>query len=219
LIEIDISKNDFPKAEAAAQKAIELGDSSTYYHLGVVYFNQQKYAESRLSFEKFLAHQEGHVGALKYLALSHLRLNQIPEAVQVYLKILDVYFNENLLDEAREVRQTILELEPENETVKQYVLEAPSLEVEIPQEQVGSFPLSSDTEGAEAEQQELLAQANNFTERGFYEQAIDVYLDMLKRWSHLPDIRIRLQQVYASGTNAAGIGGTGPLGPGTPAGI
>ncbi|HJT22991.1 MAG TPA: tetratricopeptide repeat protein, partial [bacterium] len=63
LIEIHISKNEFVQAQEAAQKAIDLGDTTTYYHLGVVYFNQQKYAESRQAFEKFLASQEGHVGA------------------------------------------------------------------------------------------------------------------------------------------------------------
>lgn len=199
LIEIFISKNDMAKAEEAAQKTIELGDQNTFYHLGVIYFNQQKYAESRTAFERFLKHQDSHVGALKYLALAFLRLNQNQEAVRVYAKILDVYFNEDLLDEAREVRQTILELDPENEKVKQYALDQhlvnaePETAVEIP-----AGPSPEEIAGMEAEQQAgLLAQAQTFTEKGFYEQAIDIYLDMLKRWPDFPDIRIRLQQVYA----------------------
>ena len=123
LIEIYISRNDLGKAEEAAQKTIDLGDSNTYYHLGVIYFNQQKYRKADRLSKKFLKQQDAHVGALKYLALAYLRLNQTAEAVQVYHRILAVYFNENLLDEAREVRQTILELDPGNEAVKQYPLD------------------------------------------------------------------------------------------------
>ncbi len=196
LIEIYISKNEFSQAQEAAQKAIGLGDSTTYYHLGVIFFNQQKYAESRQAFEKFLSVQEGHVGALKYLALSFLRLNQNSEAVQVYLKILDVYFNENLLDEAREVRQTILELDPANEAVARYPIEQPVVVPEAAMAGPGSQEALDGEKSAE-EQQSLLNQAASFTERGFYEQAIDIYLDMLKRWPQLPEIRVRLQQVYA----------------------
>ncbi len=194
LIEIYISKNEFSKAQDAAQKAIELGDSSTFYHLGVVYFNLQKYEESREAFEKFLTFQDGHVGALKYLSLSLLRLGQAPEAVQVYLKILQIYFNENLLDEAREVRQTILELDPTNEAVNRYALEqiVPRSEI-MAEETLSAEPVLDETQ----EQQTLLSQAVDFTERGFYEQAIDIYLNMLKHWPQLPDIRVRLQQVYA----------------------
>jgi tetratricopeptide (TPR) repeat protein len=199
LIEIHISKNDFIKAQEAAQRSLDLGDQGTYYHLGVIYFNQQKYAESRAAFEKFLQQQDGHVGALKYLALACLRLNQSPEAVQVYLRILDVYFNENLLDEAREVRQTILELDPQNETVSRYALDLAQPVQE--EERAGGAhggPSQDDAARMEGEQQQiLLSQAQAFIEKGFYEQAIDAYLEMLKRWPNLPDIRVRLQQVYA----------------------
>lgn len=204
LIEIYISKNEFSQAQEAAQKAIGLGDGTTYYHLGVVFFNQQKYAESQQAFEKFLSTQGGHVGALKYLALSLLRLGQNSEAVQVYLKILDVYFNENLLDEAREVRQTILELDPSNEAVARYPIEQP---VMAPETTVANLSTAGhetiDNEKSAEEQQSFLTQAAGFTERGFYEQAIDVYLDMLKRWPQLPEIRVRLQQVYALMARAA----------------
>ncbi len=195
LIEIYISKSELEKAEEAPQRAIDLGDHNTYYHLGVIYFNQQKYAESRAAFERFLKQQESHVGALKYLALAYLRLNQTVEAVQVYLPILDVYFHENLIDEAREVRQTILELDPGNEGVKQYSLDQAAVEYE-PESPAGPSPDELNKMDAE-QQQAFLVQAQTFTEKGFYEQAIDVYLDMLKRWPDLPDIRIRLQQVYA----------------------
>ncbi len=199
LIEIFISKNELGKAEEAAQKTIDLGDQNTFYHLGVIYFNQQKYSEGRSAFEKFLKQQDSHVGALKYLALTFLRLNQTADAVQIYMKILDVYFQENLLDEAREVRQTILELDPQNEPVKGYALDPHlvSLEVEgAPTAAMG--PTAEEIARMEVEQQQaFLVQAQAFTEKGFYEQAIDIYLDMLKRWPDLPDIRIRLQQVYA----------------------
>lgn len=199
LIEIYISKNDLAKAEEAANRTIELGDLNTFYHLGVIFFNQQKYMESRGAFEKFLKQQEGHVGALKYLALSYLRLNQPAEAVLVYLRILDIYFNENLLDEAREVRQTILELDPTNEAVGKYPLDqnlVAATEPEAPSAPTGPSP--EEIAKQELEQQQIfLIQAQTFTEKGFYEQAIDIYLDMLKRWPHLPDIRVRLQQVYA----------------------
>ncbi len=197
LIEIFISKNDMGKAEEAAQKAIELGDQNTFYHLGVIFFNQQKYPESRTAFEKFLKQQDSHVGALKYLALVFLRLNQTQDAVGVYVKILDVYFNEDLLDEAREVRQTILELDPQNEAVKRYALDQHLVSAE-PEAAAPAGPSPEEVAQVEAEQQAgHLAQAEAFTEKGFYEQAIDIYLDMLKRWPDLPDIRIRLQQVYA----------------------
>jgi tetratricopeptide (TPR) repeat protein len=198
LIEIFISKNDLPKAEEAAKKTIDLGDQNTFYHLGVIYFNQQKYEESRSAFERFLKQQESHVGALKYLALTYLRLNQHTEAVQIYLRILDVYFNENLLDEAREVRQVILELDPQNEMVKRYELDQHLVPIETTSPDTLTGPSPEETAQMEAEQQrEFLEQAQSFTEKGFYEQAIDVYLDMLKKWPNLPDIRIRLQQVYA----------------------
>ncbi|HTC21139.1 MAG TPA: tetratricopeptide repeat protein, partial [bacterium] len=179
LIEIYISKNDFGKAELAAQKTIDLGDLNTYYHLGVIFFNQQKYAESRTAFEKFLKQQEGHVGALKYLALAYLRLNQMSEAVQTYLKILDVYFNENLLDEAREVRQTILELDPANEAVTRYPLDQNVLAAEVPEaEPAPVAPTAEETAQLEVEEQQgFLVQAQAFIEKGFYEQAIDVYLE------------------------------------------
>jgi len=203
LIEIYISKNELLQAQEAAQKAIGLGDTTTYYHLGVIFFNQQKYGESRQAFEKFLSFQAGHVGALKYLALSFLRLGQNPEAVQVYLKILDVYFNENLLDEAREVRQTILELDPANEAVARYPIEQPVVVPETGANDVSSLAGAAVAEKAAEEQQALLAQAASFTDRGFYEQAIDIYLDMLKRWPQLPEIRVRLQQVYALMARAA----------------
>ncbi len=98
LVEIYIGKNDLEKAEKTAQRSIQLGDVETYYHLGVIYFNQQKFDEARSAFEKFLAKQENHVGALKYLAMAYARLGQAPQAVSVYLKILNVYFSENLLD-------------------------------------------------------------------------------------------------------------------------
>jgi len=199
LIEIYISRNELTKAEQCAQKTIDLGDQNTYYHLGVIYFNQQKYSESRSAFEKFLKQQDSHVGALKYLALACLRLNQTPEAVQVYLRILDVYFHENLLDEAREVRQTILELDPQNQTAQQYPLDQ-HLVAPLPETapEISAGPSPEEIAQNDAEQQMvLLTQAQNFTEKGMYEQAIDNYLDMLKRWPNLPDIRTRLQQVYA----------------------
>ncbi len=195
LIEIFISRNDFGKAEEAAKKAIQLGDQNTYYHLGVVYFNQQKYDESWVAFEKFLELQGAHVGALKYLALAFLRLNRNGDAVKVYLKILDVYYNENLLDEAREVRQTILELEPENPDLKKYALEK-----DLPP----PIPLTPDPSALEAARQEEelqirnhFTQAETFSEKGLFEQAIDVYLDMLKKWPQLSEVRVKLQQVYA----------------------
>ncbi len=199
LIEIYISKNDFSKAEVAAQKSIELGDHGAYYHLGVIYFNQQKYEESRAAFVEFLKQQDGHVGALKYLALTYLRLNQNPEAVQAYLRILDVYFNENLLDEAREVRQTILELDPTNEAVSKYPLDQDVLAPEAPvAEPVPAPPTAEEKARLETEEQQgFLMQAQVFTDRGLYEQAIDIYLDMLKRWPQSPEVRMRLQQVYA----------------------
>lgn len=166
--------------------------------MGVIYFNQQKYIESRSAFERFLKQQEGHVGALKYLALTYLRLNQPADAVQVYIRILDIYFNENLLDEAREVRQTILELDPDNETVRRYSLDQTLITAQPIPEEVLSGPTAEEAARFEADQQqEFLVQAHTFTEKGFYEQAIDIYLDMLKRWPDLPDIRVRLQQVYA----------------------
>src|SRR5262249_24429610 len=118
--EIYISKNDLEKAEKTAQRSIQLGDVETYYHLGVIFFNQQKFDQSRAAFEKFLAKQETHVGALKYLAMAYTRLGQMPEAVNVYLKILNVYFSENLLEEARDIQRTILEMDPDNQDVKQY---------------------------------------------------------------------------------------------------
>ncbi len=199
LIEIYISKNDFLKAETAAQKAIELGDPSTQYHLGVIFFNQQKYPESRASFEKFLQLQEGHVGALKYLALTYLRLNQTPEAVLAYLRILDVYFNENLLDEAREVRQTILELDPSNEMVAKYPLDQNVFVAEVsPDLPPPVEPTAEEKAQLEMEEQQgFLVQAQVFADRGLYEQAIDVYLEMLKRWPQSSEVRMRLQQVYA----------------------
>ena len=193
LIEIYISKNDFPNAQTAAQRAIQLGDWDAYYHLGVIHFNLQQYAESRAAFEKFLNRQEAHVGALKYLALTFSRLNQIPEAVQVYLRILHVYFNENLLDEARDIRRIILEMDPANEEVKQYALDqhqpAPAEEA-VPEE-------TAPAEDLELEKRAFLDQAEDYSGKGLYEQAIDVYLDMLKRWPEWLEIRTRLQQVYA----------------------
>jgi tetratricopeptide (TPR) repeat protein len=209
LIEIYISKNDFSGAEAATKKAIQLGDSAAHYHLGVIYFNQQKYAESRLAFEMFLELQEAHVGALKYLALTYLRLNQTADAVKTYLRILDVYFNENLLDESKEVRRTILELDPQNEAVTKYALDpapavtaAPPAEVPEPEPQPALAPIEIQTAAGsvsvdEEKQKGMFGQAQAFVDKGFYEQAIDIYLEMLKLWPQLPDIRIRLQQVYA----------------------
>ena len=198
LIEIHLSKNELAKAEETAQKAIQLGDQETYYHLGVIYFNLQKYNDSRLAFEKFLLQQPSHVGALKYLALAYLRLGQQDGAVKVYLKILDVYFNENLLDEAREVRQTILEIDPNNADVQRYALEATAPAAE---ETAGGGSASTPEETArvEVEQQlqALLIQAQAYVDKGLYEQAIDIYLDMLKQFPQMPDIRLRLQQVYA----------------------
>ncbi len=194
LIEIYISHNDYSKAEQSAQQALALGDVNTYYHLGVIYFNQQKYIESRQSFERFLQQQPGHVGALKYLALDFLRMNQNMEAVKVYQKILEVYFNENLLDEAKEVRQTILELDPQNQVVGQYALD---------QALVPATPAGAPADAAEpavseeAEQQGYLIEAQAYADKGLYEQSIDVYLDMLKRWPQMGEIRVRLQQVYA----------------------
>jgi tetratricopeptide (TPR) repeat protein len=219
LIEIYISKNDFSGAEAAAKKAIQLGDSGAHYHLGVIYFNQQKYADSRTAFEIFLQLQEAHVGALKYLALTCLRLNQTADAVAAYLRILDVYFNENLLDEAKEVRRTILELDPQNTDVAKYALDPVPVAAAPPAEEEPAFPPTPAPIPAEAparpdessarpaipapgpedeeKQKTMFAQAQGFVDKGFYEQAIDVYLEMLKLWPQLPDIRIRLQQVYA----------------------
>ncbi len=199
LIEIHISQNDYPKAEQSAQQALALGDQNTYYHLGVIYFNQQKYEESRQAFQSFLQQQETHVGALKYLALDFLRMNQNQEAVKVYQKILDVYFNENLLDEAREVRQTILELDPANELIGQYALDqalVPLTAASAPEPEA-TPPSAASPETEEADQQAYLIEAQSFAEKGLYEQSIDVYLDMLKRWPHLAEIRTRLQQVYA----------------------
>jgi tetratricopeptide (TPR) repeat protein len=193
LIEIYISHNDYSKAEQSAQQALALGDVNTYYHLGVIYFNQQKYTESRQSFERFLQLQGGHVGALKYLALDFLRMNQNQEAVKVYQKILDVYFNENLLDEAKEVRQTILELDPNNQIVGQYALDQALVP---PTEAEASAPEVS-TVSEEAEQQAFLVEAQVYADKGLYEQSIDVYLDMLKRWPQMAEIRVKLQQVYA----------------------
>lgn len=204
LIEIYISKNDFQRAESAAQKSIDLGDLNTFYHLGVIYFNLQKYSESRTAFERFLRQQDGHVGALKYLALTHLRMDQQMEAVKVYLRILDVYFNENLLDEAREVKQTILELDPNNQDVNKYPLENIFPTHENTQSLEPFENLAVDPEATEVgEKQALLDHAEAFTEKGFYEQAIDVYLEMLKRWPQMPEIRVKLQQVYALVAKAA----------------
>jgi tetratricopeptide (TPR) repeat protein len=193
------SKGDLDRAEAAARKAIDLGDENTQYHLGVIHFNRQQYPESRQAFERFLKRQEGHVGALKYLALAFLRMNQPAEAVKVHLRILEVYFNENLLDEARQVRQTILELDPANAEVQRYDLgqTAASVEAALPEEASGGPSPEESARQEEEQQSSLLSQAQSFVDKGFYEQAIDVYLEMLKRWPQLPDVRVRLQQVYA----------------------
>ena len=207
LVEIYISKNDLEKAEKTAQRAIQLGDVETYYHLGVIFFNQQKFEEARHSFEKFLAKQETHVGALKYLAMAYTRLGQIPSAVNVYLKILNVYFSENLLEEARDIQRTILEMDSANEDVKNYALGLNPPPLEAPPEEAPAetpAPAASTPEGAleaaaseEQDKKTMLGQAESYSEKGLYEQAIDVYLDMLKRWPEWPEIRSRLQQVYA----------------------
>ncbi|MGH7739424.1 MAG: tetratricopeptide repeat protein [bacterium] len=195
LVEIYISKKDLVNAEKTAQRAIQLGDVETYYHLGVIFFNQQKFEEGRAAFEKFLSKQDTHVGALKYLAMVYTRLGHIPKAVAVYLKILNVYFSENLLEEARDIQRIILEMDPNNEDVKTYAegLNPPSLDTipeEIPE------PPAPEVD-ADAEKNEYLAQAQAYSEKGLYEQAIDVYLDMLKRWPEWLEIRTKLQQVYA----------------------
>ncbi len=197
LIEIYISHNDYSKAEQAAQQALALGDQNTFYHLGVIYFNQQKYTESRQAFERFLQIQDTHVGALKYLALDFLRMNQNGDAVKVYQKILDVYFNENLLDEARELRQTILELDPNNQVVGKYPLDQVLVPpTEAPAPVVEASPEATAAQES-ADQQAYLVEAQAYADKGLYEQSIDVYLDMLKRWPHLAEIRVKLQQVYA----------------------
>jgi len=196
LVEIYISKNDMEKAEKTAQRSIQLGDVETYYHLGVIFFNQQKFDEARAAFEKFLTKQETHVGALKYLAMAYTRLGQVPAAVNVYLKILNVYFSENLLEEARDIQRVILEMDPANEDVKQYALglNPPPVEA-LPEEAPEPAPVA--VNDGEQEKKSMLDQAMGYSEKGLYEQAIDVYLDMLKRWPEWPEIRTRLQQVYA----------------------
>ncbi len=197
LVEIYISKNDLEKAEKTAQRAIQLGDVETYYHLGVIFFNQQKFEEARGSFEKFLAKQENHVGALKYLAMACTRLGQIPSAVNVYLKILNVYFSENLLDEARDIQRTILEMDPANEDVKNYALGLNPPPLEAPVEEAPAPAAADAAASEELDKKTMMGQAESYSEKGLYEQAIDVYLDMLKRWPEWPEIRSRLQQVYA----------------------
>ena len=208
LMEIYISRNDLEHARETAQRAIDFGDVEAYYHLGVIHFNQERFGESLQCFRRFLQKQETHVGALKYLALCHLKLNQHAEAVQAYLRILSVYVNENLLDEAREVRQTILELDPTNEAVKSITLdpvaEAPQAPVEAappvsPVAPVVSVPAAPEEPvlTTEQEQQAFLEHAQGFVEKGLYDQAIDLYLEMIKRWPAWNEIKVRLQQVYA----------------------
>ncbi len=198
LMEIHISRNDLDHAQETAQKAIDLGDTEAFYHLGVIHFNQERFQESRQCFERFLQKQETHVGALKYLALTHLKLNQHQEAVQAYLRILAVYVNENLLEEAREVRQTILELDPANEAIKAFSLDGPSAAPAPAPEPPPAVPSPEDAAAAaEAQVQALSTQAQGFIEKGLYDQAIDVYLDMIKRWPERTEIKGRLQQVYA----------------------
>ena len=207
LMEIYISRNDLEHARETTQRAIDFGDVEAYYHLGVIHFNQERFGESLQCFRRFLQKQETHVGALKYLALCHLKLNQHAEAVQAYLRILSVYVNENLLDEAREVRQTILELDPSNEAVKSITLD-PVVEPQPPQAPVEVAPPAVPAAPApvapeepalttEKEQQAFLEHAQGFVEKGLYDQAIDLYLEMIKRWPSWNEIKVRLQQVYA----------------------
>ncbi|HET9870532.1 MAG TPA: tetratricopeptide repeat protein, partial [bacterium] len=217
LVEIYISKNELDKAEKTAQRSIALGDVETYYHLGVIFFNQQKFEEARSAFETFLSKQETHVGALKYLAMAYTRLGQVPQAVGVYLKILNVYFSENLLDEARDIQHTILEMDPGNEDVKQYAqgLNPAPVEEAPPAEESPEPPPPAEGEAGaepddEASRQAMLAQAASYSDKGLYEQAIDVYLDMLKRWPEWPEIRARLQQAYALMARAAEPAEKGP---------
>lgn len=205
LMEIYISRNDLEHARETAQRAIDLGDVEAYYHLGVIHFNQERFGESLQCFRRFLQKQETHVGALKYLALCHLKLNQHPEAVQAYLRILSVYVNENLLEEAREVRQTILELDPTNEAIKSITLDAsvpgnPAQSVSGPETAAPAPTAPVTTAPAvtpEQEQQAFLEHAQEFVEKGLYDQAIDLYLEMIKRWPAWMEIKARLQQVYA----------------------
>ncbi len=199
LMEIYISRNDLERARDTAQRAIDLGDVEAYYHLGVIHFNQERFGESLQCFRRFLQKQETHVGALKYLALCHLKLNQHGEAVQAYLRILSVYVNENLIDEAKEVRQTILELDPANEAVKAITLDRGQEAVASSPEEGAPVPVASAalTVTTEQEQQAFLEHAQEFVEKGLYDQAIDLYLEMIKRWPSWNEIKVRLQQVYA----------------------
>jgi tetratricopeptide (TPR) repeat protein len=205
LVEIFISKNDHAKAEECAHKAIDLGDTETYYHLGVIHFNQEHYAEARNAFVTFLAKHDAHVGALKYLALSNLRLNQHKEAVDTSARIMQVYVNENLLDEAHEVRHTILELDPSNEAALKLAPSepsraeaaaepiAPTAEPPVPAAPAGPETISLD---AGLEQDRLMGEAESFVEKGLYDQAVDRYLEMLKRWPDHAEARNLLQKTY-----------------------
>lgn len=192
LTEIYLSKNDFPRAEATAQKALDLGDQRAYYHLGVVHFHQERYSEAREAFEKFLESAADHVGALKYLALTCLRLEDVGGTVAVYRRILDVYLAENLLEEAKEVRRVILEMDPQNEIASLNLGDEPSEAVEQAQPQAEKTP-----DEEERFREEAFRQAQEYTSKGLYDQAVDLYLEMLKRWPKDPGIRTALQNVYA----------------------
>ncbi len=211
LVEIFISKNDHAKAEECAHKAIDLGDTEAYYHLGVIHFNQEHYGEARNAFITFLGKHDSHVGALKYLALSNLRLNQHKEAVETYVRIMQVYVNENLLDEAHEVRHTILELDPSNEAALRLApveparaeTAMPEMPVLAPEPQAASTPAPETVAGPELvsldaglEQDRLMGEAETFVEKGLYDQAVDRYLEMLKRWPDHAEARSRLQKTY-----------------------
>ncbi len=104
----------------------------------------------------------------------------------------------------------ILEMDPENEDVKTYSLglNPPPLEAPIPEEPAApDAALAAASAEApnddEQDKKNMLAQAESYSEKGLFEQSIDVYLDMLKRWPEWPEIRTRLQQVYALMARAA----------------
>jgi tetratricopeptide (TPR) repeat protein len=195
LIEIYMSKKELANAKQLALKCIEMGDQDSFYYLGVIFYELSDFLESQNYFKKFINVHPMHLEALKYLALVCLRLNQNVEAVRTYEAIIKIYQKENRHNEIKETCQTILELDPKNELALSMHVTS-SVPSSFSNVQNKPEPAAPVVRNEHVDPKQLLSEATQLVQRGLYEQAADLYLEILKHWPQQSEAKVKLQQVY-----------------------
>jgi tetratricopeptide (TPR) repeat protein len=90
-----LNKKDFHNAEKFLKKSIKNNEefASSYFNLGILYYETRKYNEAINNFSKSLEIQPGFLQAIYFTAISYQFLNLQDNAIKFFLRFIDLDSN------------------------------------------------------------------------------------------------------------------------------